>query len=74
MKVIAYDRFKPGVTMDTIRPLLAEEVGLDEDESAKLQWAAYRRNLWLIGAGASALVAGAVLVAAMRVRHTPRRR
>jgi muconolactone delta-isomerase len=26
MKIIAYDRFKPGVTMDTIRPLLAEEV------------------------------------------------
>jgi hypothetical protein len=26
VKVIAYDRFKPGVTMDTIRPLLAEEV------------------------------------------------
>src|SRR5262245_40764862 len=26
MKVIAYDRFKPGVTMETIRPLLAEEV------------------------------------------------
>ena len=26
MKVIAYDRFKPGVTMDTIRPLLGEEV------------------------------------------------
>jgi hypothetical protein len=26
MKVIAYDRFKPGVTMDTIRPLLQEEV------------------------------------------------
>src|SRR5262245_10582247 len=26
MKVIAYDRFKPGVTMDTIRPLLPEEV------------------------------------------------
>ena len=26
MKVIAFDRFKPGVTMETIRPLLAEEV------------------------------------------------
>ena len=26
MKVIAYDRFKPGVTMETIRPMLAEEV------------------------------------------------
>ena len=26
MRVIAYDRFKPGVTMDTIQPLLAEEV------------------------------------------------
>ncbi len=26
MKVIAYDRFKPGVTMETIRPLLAQEV------------------------------------------------
>jgi hypothetical protein len=26
MRVIAYDRFKPGVTMETIRPLLAEEV------------------------------------------------
>jgi muconolactone delta-isomerase len=26
MKVIAFDRFKPGVTMDTIHPLLAEEV------------------------------------------------
>src|SRR5262249_3731173 len=26
MKVIAFDRFKPGVTMDTIRPLLPEEV------------------------------------------------
>jgi hypothetical protein len=25
MKVIAYDRFRPGVTMDTIRPFLAEE-------------------------------------------------
>ena len=25
MKVIAYDRFKPGVTLETIRPLLAEE-------------------------------------------------
>ncbi|MBC7921608.1 MAG: hypothetical protein H7Z75_11045 [Ferruginibacter sp.] len=25
MKVIAIDRFKPGVTLDTIRPLLAEE-------------------------------------------------
>jgi hypothetical protein len=26
VKVIAYDRFKPGVTMDTIQPLLPEEV------------------------------------------------
>ena len=26
MKVIAFDRFKPGVTMDTIAPLLPEEV------------------------------------------------
>jgi hypothetical protein len=26
MRIIAYDRFKPGVTMDTIQPLLAEEV------------------------------------------------
>ena len=26
MKVIAYDRFRPGVTMDTITPLLGEEV------------------------------------------------
>ena len=26
MRVIAYDRFKPGVTMDTIRPLLQQEV------------------------------------------------
>jgi hypothetical protein len=26
MKVIAYDRFRPGVTMDTITPLLREEV------------------------------------------------
>jgi hypothetical protein len=26
MKVIAYDRFRPGVTMDTITPLLSEEV------------------------------------------------
>lgn len=26
MRVIAYDRFKPGVTIETIRPLLAEEV------------------------------------------------
>ncbi len=26
MKVIAYDRFKPGITMETIRPMLAEEV------------------------------------------------
>jgi hypothetical protein len=26
MKVIAYDRFRPGVTMDTIRPLLPDEV------------------------------------------------
>jgi hypothetical protein len=26
MRVIAFDRFKPGVTMETIRPLLAEEV------------------------------------------------
>lgn len=26
MKIIAYDRFKPGITMDTIKPLLAAEV------------------------------------------------
>jgi hypothetical protein len=26
MKIIAYDRFRPGVTMETIQPLLAEEV------------------------------------------------
>lgn len=26
MKVIAYDRFRPGVTMETITPLLPEEV------------------------------------------------
>jgi hypothetical protein len=26
MKVIAYDRFRPGVTLDTITPLLPEEV------------------------------------------------
>jgi len=26
MRVIAYDRFKPGVTMDTIHPLLQQEV------------------------------------------------
>lgn len=26
MRVMAYDRFKPGVTMETIEPLLAEEV------------------------------------------------
>lgn len=26
MRVIAYDRFRPGVTMQTIQPLLAEEV------------------------------------------------
>ncbi|HEY1947903.1 MAG TPA: hypothetical protein VGG97_12895 [Bryobacteraceae bacterium] len=26
MKIIAYDRFRPGVTMETIRPLLPEEV------------------------------------------------
>jgi hypothetical protein len=26
MKVIAYDRFRPGVTMDTIKPFLGEEV------------------------------------------------
>ncbi len=26
MKIIAFDRFKPGVTMETIEPLLAEEV------------------------------------------------
>jgi hypothetical protein len=26
MKIIAYDRFKPGVTMDTIQPLLPLEV------------------------------------------------
>jgi hypothetical protein len=26
MKIIAYDRFKPGVTMETIQPLLSLEV------------------------------------------------
>jgi hypothetical protein len=26
MKILAFDRFKPGVTMETIQPLLAEEV------------------------------------------------
>ena len=26
MKIIAYDRFKPGVTMETIKPYLREEV------------------------------------------------
>lgn len=26
MKVIAYDKFKPGVTLDTLRPYLQEEV------------------------------------------------
>jgi hypothetical protein len=26
MRVIAYDRFRPGITMQTIQPLLAEEV------------------------------------------------
>jgi hypothetical protein len=26
LKIIAYDRFRPGVTMETIRPLLPEEV------------------------------------------------
>ena len=26
MKIIAYDRFKPGVTMETIQPLLVREV------------------------------------------------
>ena len=26
MKIIAYDRFRPGVTMETVQPLLAEEV------------------------------------------------
>jgi hypothetical protein len=26
MKVIAYDKFKPGVTLDTLRPLLRDEV------------------------------------------------
>jgi hypothetical protein len=26
MKIIAYDRFKPGVTMDTVQPYLKEEV------------------------------------------------
>lgn len=26
MKVIAYDRFKPGVTMEQVRPMLPEEV------------------------------------------------
>jgi hypothetical protein len=26
MKIIAYDRFKPGVTMETVRPYLKDEV------------------------------------------------
>lgn len=26
MKIIAYDRFKPGVTLDTLRPYLTDEV------------------------------------------------
>jgi hypothetical protein len=26
MKIVAYDRFKPGVTMNTIQPLLPDEV------------------------------------------------
>lgn len=26
MKIIAYDRFKPGVTLDTVRPFLRDEV------------------------------------------------
>ena len=26
MKIIAYDRFKPGVDMDTVRPYIKEEV------------------------------------------------
>ena len=26
MKIIAYDRFKPGVTLDTLRPYLRDEV------------------------------------------------
>jgi len=26
MKIIAYDRFKPGVTLDTVKPYLNEEV------------------------------------------------
>jgi hypothetical protein len=26
LKIIAYDRFRPGVTMETIQPLLSEEV------------------------------------------------
>jgi len=26
MRIIAYDRFRPGITMETIQPLLAEEV------------------------------------------------
>jgi hypothetical protein len=26
MRIIAYDRFKPGVTLDTIQPYLADEV------------------------------------------------
>ena len=26
MKIIAYDRFRPGVTMETIQPLLPQEV------------------------------------------------
>ena len=26
MKIIAYDRFKPGVTLDTVRPYLRDEV------------------------------------------------
>ena len=26
MKIIAFDRFMPGVTMDTVKPFLPEEV------------------------------------------------
>ena len=36
MRVLAYDRFTPGVTMETITPYLTEEVA----------------NVWLAGTGA----------------------
>ena len=37
MKVIAFDRFKPGITMETIRPILAEEVAHE--------WRLWKRGL-----------------------------